>query len=256
MELKESLPKLMDTERFNRALSLLNSGDADSALREFGALAESTFDDEERGSILLSEVSCLTYLGRIAEARERWREAVAHVRDSYTDYVDICLCLTENKNIEAMLKLAEFLKRREELVRSDAEDIYSDAAERFGALLFGDKRYDEAIEPFRNSLLAPGTEERKANLLMNLAICYIQTGDLDGAEGILKGSLSLDRDHPLWPAVQYHLGRLYFRKGTYARAREAFECCQLSTSDEEERKSAFLWLDRINADFPPVKRIT
>lgn len=244
----------MDTERFNRALSLLNSGDAAAALQEFSLLGNLESNREEKSSLLLNQVPCLMSLGRIEEARQRWLESAAYGRNLYTDYIDIFLCLMEDKTDEALQKLAEFVNDREDLARSDHEDLYSDAAEEFGYLLFEKQRYDDAIEPFKRALFNPETRRAQKENSLYLAMCYIQTDKLDVAERTFAQILPIDCEDQLWPTVQYQLGRLFYKKGSYARARKAFELSQLSTPEEDLRANASLWLSHIDGFLPPGKQ--
>ena len=168
----------VDTQRFQRAVAFLDSGDAASALREFELVEESASNVEEKASILLGQVNCLTSLGRLAEARKRWSESLACWRTPYIDFIEVALCFAEGKQDEAMRKITEFLKGRDDLTQFGAEDIYSDVAEQFGSLPFDRRLYSEAIEPFKEAILFAGTQDRKRNIYLNLAICYIQTGRL------------------------------------------------------------------------------
>jgi hypothetical protein len=97
-----------DRERFDGAMSLLDSGDSAAVLHEFEPLAKGESDAEWKSSVLLGLVTCLMQLGRVAEARERWTESVAGWRNPFTDYVGILLCLEEGRLDEAALSLTEF----------------------------------------------------------------------------------------------------------------------------------------------------
>src|SRR5215472_2760128 len=65
----------MDTERFQRAMALRDSGQVQGALRELCSLSEATADPEEKASLLLNESRCLIQLGNLEGARERFEEA-------------------------------------------------------------------------------------------------------------------------------------------------------------------------------------
>src|SRR5579862_1762199 len=61
----------------------------------------------------------------------------------------------------------------------------------------------------------------------------------------VSGNLSPSKRQPsrrredIWPTAQYQLGRLYPKRGIYAKARTAFERCQIATRDDDLRSSAF-----------------
>ena len=74
------------------------------------------------------------------------------------------------------------------------------------------------------------------------------------AEQIFRESLAIDHQDPLWPGVQYQLGRLYFKRGAYASARQAFEFSQLSATDQEWKEHIPAWLSQIDVLFPPGRQ--
>ncbi len=173
--------------------------------------------------MLLGQASCLAQLGLLTEARERWSQATACARNLYTDYVGLILCDRENRGKEVIPEFSEFLSHRDELIETGDENLWSDAAERLGYLLFDSGRYEDAIKPFTGAAETAETEARRATIKLYLGMCYIQVGKFKAAEQTLRESQPANTNDPLWANVQYQLGRLYFRWEDYAQAKTLLE---------------------------------
>ena len=65
----------MDQERFQRSVSLKDSGNYEEALREMEELARVETDEQYTGALLLGQAKCLMGLGRLKEARQRLTES-------------------------------------------------------------------------------------------------------------------------------------------------------------------------------------
>jgi tetratricopeptide (TPR) repeat protein len=213
----------MDTKRFEDALHALESGRFGEALSEFDSLANLASNAEEKGTMLLGQASSLMQAGLIIEARERLTRATACWRNLYADHIDLILSGLENRGMEPVTKLTEFLSRRQELNQSGDLNLWSDAAERLGHLLFKSGQYEDAIKPFLGAAETAETEARRAELKLYAGMCYIQVGDFSAADQALLESLPASANDPLWASVQYQRGRLYFRSGAYVQARAVLE---------------------------------
>jgi tetratricopeptide (TPR) repeat protein len=232
----------MDTKRFENALHAIDSGHVAEALSEFDSLADLAPDAQEKSSMLMGQASCLMHLGLIAEARERWSRSAACWTNLYTEYFDLILCTLEGRRNEAIAKIREFLSHRDELIESGDQNLYSDAAERLGYLLFDLGRYEEAIKPFTGAAETAETEARRAEMKLYLGMCYIQVGNFRAAEQTLLESLPADANDPLWPRVQFQRGSLYFQRGAYTQAKAVLE--------------QFLLTDRVESDlFRPASEL-
>jgi tetratricopeptide (TPR) repeat protein len=213
----------MDPKRLDNVIKALESGRFADALGELDSLANLASDAEEKGVILLGQASSLMQAGLIVEARERWLQATAYRRTLYADYIELGLCSLENRGKELVSKLTEFLGHREELVESGDENLWSDAAERLGHLLFKSGQYEEAIKPFVDAAETADTETRRTELKLYAGMCYIQVGNFTAADQALTEGLPADPKDPLWENVQYQRGRLYFRWGSYFKAKAVLE---------------------------------
>ena len=227
----------MDTKRLENALQIQNSGHAAEALSEFESLGDLASDPQEKSTMLLGQASCLVQLGLFAEARERWSQATACWRNLYADYIDLILCDREGRGEEAIPKFSEFLSHRGELIETGDQNLYSDAAQRLGYLLFEAEQYEDAIKPLSDAAETAETEARRAKIKLYLGMCYIQVGNFRAAEQTLLESLPADANDPLWPRVQFQRGSLYFQRGAYAQAKAVLE--------------QFLLTDRVESDLSP-----
>jgi tetratricopeptide (TPR) repeat protein len=213
----------MSRKLFENALRALNSGHVVEALGELDSLVDLELDPEERSTVLLGQASSLMQLGRIEEARMKWSQAVACCGNQYTDYIDLLLCGLENRGKEAIPKFTEFLSRREELTQAGDGDLWSDAAQRLGYILFESGQYGDAIKPLVDAAETAETESRRSAIRLYLGMCYTQVGNFEAAEKTLVEILPTDPKDSLWPNVQYQLGRLYFRWEANAQAKTALE---------------------------------
>jgi tetratricopeptide (TPR) repeat protein len=156
-----------------------------------------------------------------------------------------------------MRKLTRFLETYQAYLREPGnEDTYSEASERLGYLLFEAKRYADAIHPLNEALAFPGTDERKRQLCLYFGFCHFETGNVAAAEQKLVKSLPSSCEDPLWAKAQFHLGRVYFQKGAYTKAKEAFELCEFfgDEANAELKQGLSTWLARIATHLPTKNR--
>jgi len=270
----------MDSERFERAITLRDAGREEDALREFEALADLASDTQEKGSLIANQATCFWRLGRLKEARQRLSEAAGLWTNLYTEFVDACLSVAEGKNDDALRKLTLFLENHADIKQSSDQDIYVDAQDELGRLLFDLGRYADAVSPLEGALsLAEGDLRKKLcfylgachyknehwqaaeeKLIESLpvdhadpwwaqaqyyrGVCHYKTGKLEAAEWELIQSLPENHHDPLWLHAHYQLGCLYFKRGEYSRAKKAFELCKtvVDDTDTEMRSNISAWL--------------
>jgi len=246
----------VDWERFQHATSLWLEGNSERALREFDELVTATADNEEMGSLLLMQARCLLDSGRVKEARERWSEAASCWNNLYAKLMDAYLSIAEGKREDAARKLMQWLQRhKHELGQLGDEETFSKACERLGYLLFESQRYGEAIQPLTDALMYPQTDERKRQLCFYIGISCLETLELADAERSLIESIPPNPEDPLWAKAQFHLGRVYFQKSAYAKAKDAFERCEFFSNDDPELKQGVsIWLARIAKHLPMKSR--
>lgn len=245
----------MDSGRFQQAVALRLAGRYEESLREVEALTSIETDTYYKSSLLLGQATCLAWLGRLKEARQRWSESARLWSNQYTELVDAYLCAGEGKCEEATCKLIRFLKNHENDLREPGnEDTYSEASERLSYLLFEAKRYEASIHYLNDALIFPASDRRKRQLCFYLGMCHLETGDPEAAERKLIESLPANFEDPLWAQVQFQLGRVYFQQGCYAKAKQAFESCEFFSDEAntELKQGISTWLARI-ATYLPTK---
>jgi len=243
----------VDQERFQKSVSLKDSGNYEEALREMEALASVETDEQYKGALLLGQARCLSGLGRLKEARQHLTESARIWNNPYTELVDAYLCAEEGKQEDATAKLMLFLETYDsDLKEPGNEDTYSEASERLGYLLFEAKRYADAIPHLTHALAFPETDARKRQLCSYLGFCHLETGNLDTAERKLVESLPPDREDPSWTEAQFHLGRVFFQRGAYEKAKETFERCEffMHSADTELKQKISEWLAATDAHLP------
>ncbi len=247
----------MDQERFQKSVSLKDSGNYEEALREMEELASVETDEQYKGALLLGQARCLSGLGRLEEARQRLTESARIWNNPYTELVDAYLCTDEGKKEDAMRKLMLFLETYDsDLKEPGNEDTYSEASERLGYLLFEAKRYADAIPHLNQALAFPETDARKRQLCFYLGVSHLEAGNITAAERELVQSLPPRCEDPLWAEAHFQLGRLYYQQGAYLNAKAAFESCEFSSdeADPELRQKISEWLAAVRARLPAESR--
>ena len=241
-----SAPKVSDSrvdEHRNLGIAFYKTGMLDEALREFRRVAE----------LRPNEASAAFYLGLIALKQARWLEAVEALRlavdkggnrpaalhnlgfaleqlgrlnEAETAYGEAVSRAREDPRIMIGWGVAA-LKRNDPAVASGrlarARELMGDrpppAVWYWAATLAaaGAMDMDEAIRLGREGVAAvPGD----AALRSNLAALLELTGDLAGAEQLLRSAYA---DDPTLPQISKNLGDLLYRAGNYDEAYEAYE---------------------------------
>jgi len=236
----------MDFERFDRASALYDLGRAQDALREFEALAEQASSEDDRCLALLYKANCLEDLGRVSEARQFWLQATAIRTSPYSEVLDASLCIAEGKPEEALKKLKNFLIDHVDLQSASEWNAYSGAQNELGRLLFNMERYREAVGPLEGALASTRAGQRW-QICFYLGVCHLFNGKLEEAEAKLIESLPANRSDPWWVQAQYYLGCVYFKQGSYLKARWSFEASLsfIDDSDTDFKEKVLSWLGKI-----------
>lgn len=241
----------MDLKRYLHALSLRDQGMNEEALRELQVLADAESSPEQKGSLILDEITCLWRLGRLAEARRRFTEGQAFWKDVRSKLFGVTLTVAEAREegkperlAEALMELQAFLAQHGHELKLESPESYGEALIGAGYLLIALDRYKEAIQPLAEAWPFFKSDERGSRLEHDLGICLMQTGDLEAAEKHLVNALPSDRTDPRWAEAQYLLGCLYFREGWYPQAKQAFELAEMYGNDKL-RRHVPAWLERI-----------
>jgi tetratricopeptide (TPR) repeat protein len=114
---------------------------------------------------------------------------------------------------------------------------------KLGVIFYRSKSYDLAIEQFQ---LARKQAPHAPNVWNNLAVAYLDKGDLDKAMSALQHALKLKPDYA---SAHFHLGQLYDKMGDREQARVSFKrVMQLDRHGELGRRAK----ERIEGFHPKV----
>lgn len=247
----------MDTQRFEHAVQLRDSGHLTDALREFATLADSTADSEEKASILLNQVRCYRLLGRIEEARQQL-QAIIHTTPTteillYLSFEESVLRWHEGKRGEAV-QILDSLQRdyASLLVEREHQDLHQQIQLSRGMLLTELTRYTEAVpllEQCLSSLSTASTTIDMGALFYNLALCYLSIGEPDRARGKFLETLKSGAHGAYIASTHYYLGIIYSREGAPAKALQEFKQC-LDHAEEGQipKQHIYTWLATVSYD--------
>lgn len=242
----------MNIDGYNRAVVLREAGREEDALREFESLAKLESDAMAKGSLLGQQAMCLWRLGRLKDARQRLSEAIMYWPNVYTEHQDACLSRAEGNRKEALHKLTLFLNNHGDLKQSSNRDdrhIYFDALATLGFCSYELGQYAEAVGPLEEALSFFEDNDRRKKLSHFAGRCHSERGNLQMAEDRLLEGLPADPRDPWWLHGQYALGCLYFRRGAYHKAREAFEICEARADemDSDFKTNIAAWLVKLRS---------
>tara|TARA_R110001592_G_scaffold248308_1_gene510552 strand:- start:13477 stop:14319 length:843 start_codon:yes stop_codon:yes gene_type:complete len=114
---------------------------------------------------------------------------------------------SENEKAEGLFKKA---------LESDQD--YTPGRSYYGAFLFSQQRYKEALEQFQ--LAAADTRyEGRAQVFSNIALCYLKLGNTDAAIEAYKKALQLDRVNGI---ALSGLTELYIQEGDYEKSQHYY----------------------------------
>jgi tetratricopeptide (TPR) repeat protein len=220
----------MDTERFQRAMTLRDSGQIHEALRELCSLSEETEDPGEKASLLLNESRCLVQLGDLEGARKRLEEAAAISPRTqgrlYVAFQQAMLQWHEGKPSQALKTLEGLLKHYLGLLKTaEHQGLYEDVQINRGILLTQLDRFGEARVVLEECLSYELRPEDHASVLFNLGLCYLKLGDSVQAKRKLLESLTGTAPEQNLVVAHYYLGIIEYSENAFAKAFQEFEWC-------------------------------
>lgn len=244
----------MDTQRFEHAVELRDSGHLTEALREFASLAESATDPGEKASLLANQEKCQLHLGHMKEARDLISQALKIVPRThvllYIYFEDAVLCWHEGRREEA-LRILESLKEHhlETLLRPEHYELYQQIQTTCGVLLTELARLREARQVLEECLTFDLKLEDRGDILHNLGVCYLKIGEPDQAKGKFLETLKSGALGAYIASTHYYLGIIYSREGASAKALQEFELC-LDHADEGQipKQNIYSWLAAVSHD--------
>ena len=220
----------MDTQLFEHAIHLRDSGRVEEAVGELEGMLEVTPEPEEKASLLVNLARCYRLLGRLREAKRglctaRRIAPRAHLLP-YVEFEEAVVHWHEGDRAEAL----DILNRldtscRSMLTKSEHQELYQQIQGSRGMLLTELSRYKEATPLLEQSLYFDSRVIEKEAVLRDLGLCYLETGDRDRAKTAFEECLK-ERAHGVYATqVRYYLGTIYFERAAFARALLEFEAC-------------------------------
>jgi tetratricopeptide (TPR) repeat protein len=222
--------RVMDTDRFEHAIALRDTGRVEEALHELATLTESTPEPEEKATLLANESTCLVILGRHQEARRQLNLARLIAPRTqihlYLDFADAGLHSDEGQWDKALEILDHLLKDYKELLLLAEHRGLSERIQLFrGTALRALARFREArtaLEPCLRFQLSGDDEQ---HLLYNLGVCYENLGERERGKEALLGALKKGLKGSDAVSAHYYLGTIYSDERAYAKALMEYEWC-------------------------------
>jgi len=218
----------MDTERFERAVSLRDAGDPREAARQFHILANDAADSVERAMILLNESTCLCQMGNTAAARKCWLEASSLVpkesefRPSIEDQ-EAFILVTEDRTQEALEILDRIVAKYGNLLaRNDKRHLYERIQINRGSHLVYLGRFSDA-RPLLEEALSFDEAIKGARFYYDLGLMYFNLNKFPQSKGHFETALKMGLRDGWGGQAHYYLGVIYAREGALARAKNELE---------------------------------
>jgi tetratricopeptide (TPR) repeat protein len=240
----------MDTERFQRAMALRDSGQIEAELEELRSMAGSAVNQEEAAVLLFCEARSLFDLGRLSEARLRLDHALEVCPRTqtllYLEFLHAMLTWHEGKP-EKALQLLDSLSRQhhEDLSAPEHQELRDELRAKRGMLLAKLERFDDARPALEEALFFHLNATDRADVRYYLGVCHVKQGDpVKAKERLLEAlQVGLRGDNSI--LVHHMLGVVYSRLGAHAKAIQEFQLCEPHAEAVEiPRKNLYGWLAR------------
>ncbi len=242
-------------ELLDRANQLAESGHLEEALDLYESVEAELGDPDEIVTVLISQINCLSDLGRTKEARSRLKKAIEVLPADSPNFPHIRLAesrilAAEGRREEALRTLNQLANEKARLLQAERGlDLYKGIQTWRSGMLIDDRRYGEA-RPIIEELLVSCSED--LSVAFYAGVCYYNLGELELARHRLEDALRLGlRADWEWQA-RGHLAPIYYRDGALAKAKLQFE--RVHSLGPEigapplERKKTCLWLARISRE--------
>jgi tetratricopeptide (TPR) repeat protein len=239
---------VMDMNRLQYAINLLESGSILESLAEFEEMALGAVDPEEKGALLGNTARCLIALRRLAEARERLLAASSLTKGSeisiYVEFQFAMLEWYEARPEKSLERLNRLVTNHGTLFKDpEHRELYEEILATRGVLLAQSGKFDEARPLLEESLAYECRNVGKPRVLLHLGLCYEKRGDNAHAEQYYLKAVTLSNDVAISALARYYLGRVYFTERAFAKAlREFEECLPFAERARLDRANVLHWL--------------
>ncbi len=220
----------MDTQRFEHAIALRDSGRVEEALAELTALIRVTRDPEEKASLFLNQARCYRLLERSSEGKQSLTSARRMAPKTqallYIEFEDAVIRWHEGRQEESLKVLNRIQESYRQLLMSpEHRELYEQIVSSRGMLLTELRRHREAAKLLEESCSFDSRVIEKEAVLRDLGLCYLELGDRERAKGIFEECLREKEQGVYATAAHYYLGTIYFEQAAFAKAQLEFEAC-------------------------------
>jgi tetratricopeptide (TPR) repeat protein len=218
----------MDTERFQKALALRDSGREGQALNELREMFESATDPEERSILLAGVALSLQRLGHLPEARRELNQALRIAPRTYSlmylMFQDANLCSSEGR-WKAALEVLDRLQsdHGELLVTPEHRELNGQIQLERGVALRALGRCREGAAALAEALSLGLGEDDRRRALFNLGACYADLKETEGAKKALGEALCHGLQGADAATAHYYLGTIYYDDKAFTKALVEFE---------------------------------
>ena len=225
----------MDLQRFQHAISLLDSGKLEEAASELHSMYEELLDvsHEEAGLMLLNEANCLGRLGRpLKECRALLDQASELLGQDATkralvDSAEASFYMgyVERNPAKALEKFDRVLKQHAEILHDPKQNfLYGEIQLRRGLLLVEFKRFREA-KPVMEEVLSLDVE-KNSDFYFDLGRCYTELKEWNLATPQLLKALDMGLSEDRVVRAHFYLGTIHYQQGAHGKALQEFEFCE------------------------------
>jgi len=229
----------MDIQRFQKAISLRDSGRLQDAVGEFDAMARETTDANEKASLLINEVRCYSGLGYFSEAERVLSETHELRPDDVVvrlnvDFGGACLAAQKRETEKAALVFGRILRDYSEILGTpEYRDLYEDIQQRRASAMVDVGRCAEAVPILRaarsfNSL----KKEILQQVKLDLGICHAALGESVLAEEEFLEVINFGFNNEIEAQARFRLGIVYFTKREFLKAKQQLEAILRLYQDE------------------------
>jgi tetratricopeptide (TPR) repeat protein len=246
----------MNQVRFERTLSLRNSGRLLEAIREFHAMAEESGDSNEISSLMLNEARCYTELNCLADAERifaRIRELApdnAEVRFN-VDFAVACSKSQGGQHEKALIQFQALLADYVDILKTeDYREWYEDIQRRRALSMIHLGRYQDAVVLLKeasSSFRTLKTEDQQ-EVHLYLGICYAELDEDKPAKDEFLRAIQFGLKNDGEAQARYSLGVVSFRDGGFAQAKHQLEFLLQNYPQEipnVSRKDVYQQLSRV-----------
>ncbi|HEY4612895.1 MAG TPA: tetratricopeptide repeat protein [Bacteroidota bacterium] len=163
-----------------------------------------------------SVAQCYQRVGRRAEAKKYYAEALAHDASSPVAgeiYFALASIAREERNLELA---AHYLQRAGRLSAGGA-DLRLRASLEAADLLFRGEVYTDAVERYRDVLTVATSDSVKQNAQARIVVCYFRMNNAEEADRSLAGFLKT------YPKAMNEIAEFEFERGRYLLRRDEFD---------------------------------